>query len=95
MTVFQKAADVAHKAAVTGLFGISIYSASSLAVQVVDGASGPEKRHPQAGYIQMLRDKAAESYAKYYDITHREWYDKDDDSYLKQVPKPKDYQDKE
>ena len=39
----------------------------------------------------MLKDKAAEEYAKYYRTDHREWYDKDDNSYLKQIPKPEEY----
>lgn len=36
-----------------------------------------EQEHPQAGFIQMLRDKAEEEYKKYYKTDHREWYDKD------------------
>ena len=35
------------------------------------------EEHPQAGFIQMLRDKANDEYKKYYKIDHREWYDKD------------------
>jgi hypothetical protein len=40
----------------------------------------------------MLRDKYAEEYAKYFDTGSRDWYDKDDDSYLKKLPRPQDYQ---
>lgn len=40
----------------------------------------------------MLRDKYAEEYEKYWDTGHRDWYDKEDDSYLKKLPRPQDYQ---
>mmetsp|Transcript_35726 Transcript_35726/g.106617 ORF Transcript_35726/g.106617 Transcript_35726/m.106617 type:complete len:95 (-) Transcript_35726:78-362(-) len=94
MSFLQKAADVAHKTAVSGLFGLFCYGGYNLTVQMIEGASSKTSAQSQAGFIQTLRDKAAEEYAKYYDISHREWYDKDDDSYLKKLPKPKDYQDK-
>lgn len=55
------------------------------------GNNKQDDEHPQAGFIQMLKDKAAEEYQKYYRTDHREWYDKDDDSYLKNLPKPEDY----
>lgn len=51
-----------------------------------------QQQHPQEGFIQMLRDKYEEEYTKYFDTGHRDWYDKDDKSYLDNVPKPKDYQ---
>uniref|UniRef100_A0A7S2EVN7 Uncharacterized protein n=1 Tax=Trieres chinensis TaxID=1514140 RepID=A0A7S2EVN7_TRICV len=116
MAFFRKAADVAHKTAVTGLFGLFLWGGYNLGGQVLEGwrekqhreslqagAGGggaaaarkaAEESHPQAGVIQMLRDKAKEEYSKYYDIGHREWYDKEDDSYLKNLPKPKDYENK-
>mmetsp|Transcript_24383 Transcript_24383/g.53897 ORF Transcript_24383/g.53897 Transcript_24383/m.53897 type:complete len:103 (-) Transcript_24383:178-486(-) len=98
-TIFQKAANFAHKATITGLVLYSGYAAYNLTGQVMEGASGNSKSetavHPQAGFIDTIREKAKEEYAKYYDIDHREWYDKDDDSYLKKLPRPgKDYQEK-
>lgn len=98
-SVFQKAANVAHKATVTGLVGLFAYGAYNLTGQVLEGSGRSDKdatkAHPQAGFIKTIRDRAAEEYAKYYDIDHREWYDKDDDSFLKKVPRAgKDYQEK-
>lgn len=98
-TIFQKAANFAHKATITSLVLYSGYAAYNLSGQVMEGASsnntGDEPTHPQASFIDTIREKAKEEYAKYYDIGHREWYDKDDDSYLKKLPRPgKDYQEK-
>ena len=83
MSALKRVADVAHKAVVTGLFGTFCYTTVSVTSQVLVGqrdsvsgsASGEE--HPQAGFIQMLKDKAEEEYNKYYKTDHREWYDKD------------------
>ena len=43
--------------------------------------------HPQKEYIETLRDKAEEDYKNYHRTDHRDWYDKDDNSYLKDAPK--------
>lgn len=95
MTVLKRIADVTHKTVVTGLFGTFCYTTYVVTGQLVQGYRGSdgarEEEHPQAGFIQMLKDKAAEEYQKYYRTDHREWYDKDDDSYLKNLPKPEDY----
>jgi len=77
----KRIADGAHKAVVTGLFGSFCYTSYAIGSQVMEGkGDGPNHReveHPQAGFIQMLRDKADEEYKKYYKTDHREWYDKD------------------
>ena len=45
-----------------------------------------------APFIATIRKKAQDEYEKYYDIGHREWYDKDDESWKKDLPRPgKDY----
>mmetsp|Transcript_9634 Transcript_9634/g.14191 ORF Transcript_9634/g.14191 Transcript_9634/m.14191 type:complete len:101 (+) Transcript_9634:154-456(+) len=95
MNAAKRIADVAHKTVVVGLFGGFAYTAANITGAMVEGQTGrgavKKQEHPQSGFIQMLKDKAEEEYKKYYKIDHREWYDKDDDSYLKQVPKPADY----
>lgn len=99
MAMFKRIADVAHKTVVTGLFATFCYTTFTVTGQVIEGYSSSrgggnnkqDDEHPQAGFIQMLKDKAAEEYQKYYRTDHREWYDKDDDSYLKNLPKPEDY----
>lgn len=79
MNAFKRIADVAHKTAVTGIFGSFCYIGCSVTGMMIAGNGGPPKieEHPQAGFIEMLKDKATEEYSKYYKTDHREWYDKD------------------
>jgi len=93
MSFANRVADVAHKTVVSGLAGLFAYQAYQLGTQMMIGTDELKKKeHPQAGFIQMLRDKYDEEKAKYWDTGHRDWYDKDDDSYLKKVPRPHEYQ---
>mmetsp|Transcript_1277 Transcript_1277/g.2778 ORF Transcript_1277/g.2778 Transcript_1277/m.2778 type:complete len:100 (-) Transcript_1277:457-756(-) len=93
MSFATRAADLAHKTVVSSFIGLFCYQAYQLQYQMRIGTDEAKKReHPQAGFIQMLRDKYDEEYKKYYDTGHRDWYDKDDDSYLKNLPRPQDYQ---
>lgn len=89
--VLKKAADVAHKTVVCGLFTTFAWQSYQVTSNALNHNNGVQEEHPQEGFIQMLKDKAAEEYAKYYRTDHREWYDKDDNSYLKQIPKPEEY----
>lgn len=82
------AADVAHKTTVLGLFSLFGFQLYQVTTNAYGGLREKEEQHPQADYIQTLRDKADEDYSKHYKIDHRDWYDKDDDSYLKNAPKP-------
>ena len=93
MSFATKIADIAHKVTVTGAFGLFCYQAFHLGGMMLAGKDdGTKKEHPQAGFIQMLRDKYEEEYATYFDTGHRNWYDKEDNSYLKKMPRPQDYQ---
>ena len=85
MNAFQRIADVAHKSVVTGLFASFAYTTFQVGTAVIGGSDQVEQEHPQAGFIQMLRDKASEEYKKYYKIDHREWYDKDVSFFIKTV----------
>ena len=49
-----------------------------------------QREHLQAGFIQMLRDKYVEKYKKHFDTGSRDWYDEDDDLYLKKLLRPED-----
>ena len=92
MTVVRRVADIAHKTVTTGLFGMFGYGIYTVTNQVAEGKSTEKKEERlQSGFLHMIRSKAEEEYKKYYDIDHREWYDKDDNSYLKQLSKPEDY----
>jgi hypothetical protein len=93
MSFATKLADMAHKTVVTTCLGLFTFQAYQLITQLRIGTDEQKKKeHPQAGFIQMLRDKYAEEYEKYWDTGHRDWYDKEDDSYLKKLPRPQDYQ---
>ena len=96
MAIARKLADTAHKTFVTGLLGLFGFGAYTITGQVLEGTGGGSaaqstREHPQKGFIDMLRSKVDEEYKKAHDINHRDWYDKDDDSYLKKLPKPEDY----
>ncbi len=81
--ILSRVADVAHKATVTGLFGVFCFGGYTVTNQIMEGKDGGNgnnsepAEHPQAGFINMLKTKAEEEYKKYYKIDHREWYDKD------------------
>jgi hypothetical protein len=97
-SIFSRAANFAHKATIGVLVAYTGYAACNLAGQVLEGTGGSKedgKEHPQAGFIATIRERAQEEYKKYYDIGHREWYDKDDESWKKDLPRPgKDYREK-
>ena len=98
-SIFSKAANFAHKVTIGALVGYTGYAAYHLTGQVLEGtgvgpvgSKGGGEEHPQAGFIATIRKKAQDEYEKYYDIGHREWYDKDDESWKKNLPRPgKDY----
>mmetsp|Transcript_13567 Transcript_13567/g.13148 ORF Transcript_13567/g.13148 Transcript_13567/m.13148 type:complete len:95 (+) Transcript_13567:191-475(+) len=93
MSMLRKAADVAHKTTVTGLFGFFGYCLYNIGNQVIEGPNR-QSEHPQAGFLDTIRNKIDEEYKKYYEIDQREWYEKEDDSYLKQIPRRKDFETK-
>lgn len=92
MTVFQKAADVAHKCAVLGLLGFAGFQLYQIVTKSYEGLdtrklNSPPK-NPTTEYVDEIREKAAEDYKNYWKVDHRDWYDKDDNSHLKNVPRP-------
>ena len=93
MSFTTRLADIAHKTVVTTCLGLFTFQAYQLTTQMMIGTDEQKKKeHPQAGFIQMLRDKYDEEYKTYFDTGHRNWYDKDDNSHLDKIPRPKDYQ---
>jgi len=95
MSIGQRAADIAQKSVSTGLFAFFGYGLYNIGNQLAEGPDnaqgGVTSVAGQAGFIQMLRNKAEDGYKKYYDTNHRNWYDKDDDSYLKDITKQEEY----
>ena len=88
---FNKVIDVAHKASVLGLFSLfsfQLYQIGRNAYQGIDHTKRNQQQTPEKEYLDTLREKVDEDYKKHYDIDHRDWYEKDDDSYLKNIPKP-------
>ena len=93
MSFTTRLADIAHKTVVTTCLGLFTFQAYQLTTQMMIGTDEQKKKeHPQAGFIQMLRDKYDEEYKTYFDTGHRNWYDKDDNSHLDNIPRPRDYQ---
>lgn len=94
MSFGTRIADLAQKTVTTSFFGLFVYQAYQLGAQMRIGTDEEKKAavHPQQGFIDMLKEQYDEEYKKYFDTGHRDWYDKDDNSYLDKVPKPKDYQ---
>jgi hypothetical protein len=87
--VANKVADIAHKTCIVGLLG----SFGFLSYQVVRNAYHGVNRdnlklNPQEEYINTIREKVKEDREKHKDPNYRDWYDKDDDSYLNDIPKP-------
>jgi hypothetical protein len=92
MTVFQKAADVAQKGTVLGILGFCGFQLYQIVTKTSGGFdtskhNSPPK-NPTTAYVDEIRDKAAEDYKNYWKVDHRDWYDKDDNSHLKNVPRP-------
>jgi hypothetical protein len=94
MSFATRVADLAHKAVVTTCLSLFAFQAYQLGSNMYIGTVTEQykKEHPQKGFIDMLREQYENEYKKYFDTGHRDWYDKDDNSYLEKVPKPQDYQ---
>lgn len=80
-SVLSKAADLAHKGAVLGLFSFFGYQAYQIASKVGEGAV--DSPHMHSTYFDDVKEKVKEEYRKDNVVDHRDWYQKEDDSYLK------------
>lgn len=83
----NKVVDVAHKATVVGLFSLFSFQLYQIGRNAYQGIDHSKTLQPQKEYIEVLRVKAEEDYKKHYDISHRDWYEKDDNSFLDNAPK--------
>jgi len=83
--IVSRGADVLHKGAVLGLFTVFGFQAYQIGKNLNQGMN--YTNHPQKEYIEKLRDKAEDDYKKYHRTDHRDWYDKDDNSFLDDAPK--------
>jgi hypothetical protein len=85
-TVFSRVADVAHKGVVIGLmswFGFQMYQIGSKVY-----AREIDSPYMHSTYFQDVEKKVAEEYRKDNVVDHRDWYQADDDSYLKDQVRP-------
>jgi hypothetical protein len=85
-TVFSRIADVAHKGFVVGLvsvFGFQMYQIGSKVY-----AREVDSPYMHSTYFQDVEKKVAEEYRKDNVVDHRDWYQAEDDSYLKDQVRP-------
>ena len=86
-TVFARLADAAHKVAIVGLMGMAGYHVAQITRNVRQGQHVPDQ--VDSTYFKKVDDKIKEEFeTKYGKTNYRDWYDKDDDSYRKNVPRP-------
>lgn len=64
MSFFRRAADVGHKAAVTGLMGLFVYSFVGVGSQVAEARKMFAPVPPQEEYKEFLREKVEEERKK-------------------------------
>mmetsp|Transcript_3817 Transcript_3817/g.4405 ORF Transcript_3817/g.4405 Transcript_3817/m.4405 type:complete len:101 (+) Transcript_3817:195-497(+) len=84
--IIHRSLDVLQKGAVLGLFSVFGFQVYQIGRNLYHGID--YDNHPQKAYVEQLRDKAEEEYNNYHKIDQRDWYDKDDNSYLDNAPKP-------
>jgi len=64
MSVFRKAADIGHKAAVTGLMGFFVYASVGVYSQIAEARKMYAPTPPQEEYKEFLREKVDEERKK-------------------------------
>lgn len=83
-SAFSKVANVVQHGAVIGLLGVFGYHTYQIATNVKQGV----QRNPvEEGYFDKVQEKVQEDRKEYGRTDKRDWYDKDDNSYLENVPR--------
>jgi hypothetical protein len=86
MSALQKVANVAQKGAVLGLLGMLGYHSWQITSNMTQGRVQHETM--DMNYFEEQQKVVEEEYKdKYGKTDKRDWYDKDDNSYLKNVPR--------
>ena len=86
MSALTKVANVAQKTAVVGLLGMFGYHTYQISRNVAAGIMKHDTM--DSTYFEDVQKKVDEEYqTKYGRTDKRDWYDKDDQSYLKDVPR--------
>ena len=73
MSFATRIANVAHKTAVTSVFGFFTWQIYQLGTVVAGRDPIVEKVNPHGAFFEMLRDQYEQEYKKYSDTGHREW----------------------
>lgn len=85
-TLFTRAANIMQKTAVVGLIGMFSYHTYQITTNVAAGMAKHETM--ESTYFEDVKKKVDEEYQEKYGKTDkRDWYDKEDQSYLKDVPR--------
>jgi len=69
------------------VFCFQLYQLTTKAYGGLD-ANNPRSptSNPTTEYVQEIREKAEDDYKNYWKTDHRDWYDKEDNSHLKNAP---------
>jgi hypothetical protein len=86
MSVFQKAADFAQRGVVLGLLSFFGFQAYQIAKFTIQGTI--ESPYMQSTYFKDIDAKVKEEYRKDNIVDRRDWYEADDNSYLKDQVRP-------
>jgi hypothetical protein len=85
-TLFTRAANVVQKTAVVGLLGMFAYHTYQITKNVTAGTAKHDTM--ESTYFEDVQKKVDEEYqTKYGKTDKRDWYDKEDQSYLKDLPR--------
>jgi hypothetical protein len=86
MSFFTKAADFAQRGIVLGLFsffGFQVYQIASMTIK-----GQVDSPYMKSTYFQEVDEKVKEEYRKDNIVDRRDWYEAEDDSYLKDQVRP-------
>ena len=85
MSAMTKAANVVQKTAVTGLMGMFCYHVYQISSNLKQGI---KHETMESTYFEDVQKKVEEEYTtKYGKTDKRDWYDKEDQTYLKDMPR--------
>lgn len=86
MSALTRVANVAQKSAVLGLLGMFGYHTYQITSNLLQGTKKHETM--ESTYFEDVQKKVEEDYQSSYGKTDkRDWFEKDDNSYLKGVPR--------
>jgi len=81
MSAIKKVFDVMHKGAVIGLVSVFAFQVYQIGSKAMSGVVDSPMMH--STYHKEVEEKVKEEYRKSNIVDHRDWYDQEDDSYLK------------